>query len=394
MMNKKIVLAVLLAFSLLGNVHAAKNVVGAIPGVKSLLHKQFQQDDFAKVDDEIVAAAWAAEYDVLDDYKFPYSVDELEANWGTLTRGLKVPYPSASYLKTLYLRYPALYSDLANQEADWDELSQNTLEVWWLFFKGDFKAAMEKGHAYGGYARGPAMFAEIVHGTYYTKKSSQKTHLLQKAANDAGRLAQLMDYKKNVKEYPEDFLHLRLVYVYATGRGIEDQSIPKLLRSSAPFKVIDAANAIIDHDPEHPMGLSLQGSIDSNVIRRMGKVGGKLASFSDSEKAKENYELALKAVGDMAMLRLEYANTVLYVDKEKGLDQAILNLWIASNTKSASAMEELDRVFSAKRLKEIKAIKEADVPFKKFDKARTKYIRKNDVNIYYIGEPAFIYEAK
>lgn len=348
---------------------------------------KFIKNNFTKVDPRIIQQPWRPV--PFQQMTYTMTADEVRDLWPELMRGMRFPYPSAEYLKERYTRYPKLRAELKFKDADWEMHEQNTLEVWILFFRGDFQEAYRLGHEYGGMSRIPAIMAEIIYATYMTDLQHNKNILLQDAANWISHYAQLFDHQGDDVAFRNDYLMIRLGYSYAMARIADDAPVPAVLASGIGFKVIEAVDEMLEVEPGHPLALALQASIDAGTIRRLGKTFGKMTLRADSKKTKQLYDDLLARIDNLAILYYEHANSLLYIDKNNRMDEALDNLQKATQVTPMSAMEELDRLYAEKRFKEIYDLIESRKSFRKFDKAREKYKKKTGSNMYSIWLPPF-----
>ena len=76
---------------------------------------------------------------------FTYTDKQIRDKWEYLMRGLKVPYPSATYMKEQFEKYPFMKEDIEGWNGDYQVLEARSLQVWRKFFAGDFQEAREEG---------------------------------------------------------------------------------------------------------------------------------------------------------------------------------------------------------------------------------------------------------
>ena len=325
-----------------------------------------------------------------DQAPYTYTYDEIREHWATFMRGLQLPYPSAEYLQSRYQRFPALYRDLRYQDADWQQHSRNVLEVWQAFFRGDLRHARDLGRRYGGYARVPAVVAQIVYATYLAPTHTQKQQLLQEVINEMewfGRNAPVLPGDKGMQS---DYCMMRLGFGYAVARLAEDESVPATLQRNYAAMVINAATEMLAVEPQHPLALSLSAAFEANVLRRVGKAAGRLTLAADSQDAIRPFEVSVEQVPDLAIVRYEYANSLLYTYQGDQAQQALAQLMLAAQLPARFSMEWLDRAYARKRLKEIQAWQASGMSFKRFDRKRRKFMEKEDRNLYAVNQPPFL----
>ena len=349
----------------------------------------FAQSHRFTVDPAVVDAPWRPV--PFEKAPFTYTFDEIRQLWPQLMRGLRLPFPSPDYLKARYTRFPDLYRDLYYQDQDWQQHSENALEVWQAFLRGDLRHARDLGQHYGGYARVPGILAQITYAVYLAPSETAKEQLLQQAIDQIQRQANKEQVLPSEKALIADYCMYRLGFSYAVARLAEDQSVPVILGSNYVPMVINRATEMLAVDPDHPLALALSSSLEANVVRRVGKTAGKLTFAADTRDAETAFGKALKAVDDMAIVRYEYANSLLYTGQPGALKRAQRQLTLASKEPALYSMEWLDRAYARKRLKEIKALRASGMSFARFDRKRRKYMARHDINLYAVtGKPFLV----
>ena len=86
---------------------------------------------------------------------------------------------------------------------------------------------------------------------------------------------------------------IRLTYVYAMSRILDDAPVPAVLASGAGFKVMSQVEDVLEVNPNHPLGLAMDAAIDAGTIRRIGKTVGKVALRADGNNTKDRFHLAV-----------------------------------------------------------------------------------------------------
>ena len=116
---------------------------------------------------------------------FTYTDQQIREKWEYLMRGLKVPYPSAAYMKKNFEKYPFMKEGITDWNGDYQVLETRSLQVWRLFFSGDFQKAREEGLKLGPMGEIPALFSQLMYAIYLTDRQSIKYMMLQDVANRA-----------------------------------------------------------------------------------------------------------------------------------------------------------------------------------------------------------------
>ncbi|MEE2602051.1 MULTISPECIES: hypothetical protein [unclassified Alcanivorax] len=348
----------------------------------------FAQKAPLALDDQVLDAPWVSA--PFEASAYTYTFDEIRQHWSTFMRGLRIPFPSPDYLKARYQRFPSLYRDLRYQDDNWEQHSRNVLEVWQAFFRGDFRHARELGKRYGGYARVPGLVAQIIYATYLAPSHTEKQQLLQEAIDQMAWFGEQVAILPGEESLTADYCMLRLGFGYAVARLAEDESVPATLQRNYAAMVINAATEILAVEPSHPLALSLSAAFEANVLRRVGKAAGRLTLAADSEDATQPFELSLAAVPDLAIVRYEYANSLLYTYQDEAAGRALAQLQKAADLPARFSMEWLDRAYARKRLQEVQAWRDSGMSFRRFDRKRRKFMRKENINLYAVTRPPFL----
>lgn len=340
------------------------------------------------IDKKILAAKWQAP--PFDQKPYTYSFAEIRANWDQFMRGLKIPFPSPELLKDRYTRYPQLMHTLGYQDQNWDMHSLNVLEAWQAYFRGDFEQSYRLGKKYGGYALIPGIFGEILQGVYLARTNTEKQTFLQDAINQIRELSKIMPVLPSDKDMSREYVLMRLGYSYAVGRLAEDSAVPVILANGFLPAVVNSATEGLAVDPDHPLSLAMNAAFDANVIRRVGRGMGKFAMDASPGSAAEDFKHSLDLVDDLAIVRYEYANSLLYIEKGAQVTEAIDQLSRAVKIKAGFSMEALDVLYARKRLEEVRAWHDSGMSFGKFDRKRRKFMEKSDANLYSVVSRPFL----
>ena len=349
----------------------------------------FDQRDGAKItiDRQLIEAEW--ERAPFDPLPFTFTFDEIREKWPHLMRGLEIAYPSPEYLADRYQRFPEIMHDLGYFDADWEMHSLHVLEVWQAFFRGDFRKARDLGIRYGGFAQVPGVFAQLMQALYLTRSEQVKQMLLQDAIDRIQVYAQAAPFLPGEPEYHADYVTFRLGFAYAVGRLAEDVPVPVMLANGYAPMVINAAAEALAVQPDHALILALNAAFDANVIRRVGKAAGRLTFATQPINAGEMFSRAVESAGDMAIIRYEYANSLLYMEQARETEEAIRQLQAGVAAKPSFSMEALDVLYAGKRLAEVQALQDSGMSFRAFDRARRRHMERSGENLYSVLLPPF-----
>jgi hypothetical protein len=319
-------------------------------------------------------------------------VERIARDWDKLMRLMRVPYPSADYLRIRHKKFP----DIVNADTfngDYEQLSRDVLEVWRLFFRGDFQEAMVAGDELGAVGQMAGKLAQMTYAIYLEPDLKHKHMLLQDAINQIRDRGEILDEMRKDSRFHNDFISIRCAYALGIGRIAEDVPIPVAIGRNYVFKLLSVTDDAREFAPMHPMGLTFRAGIDANVVRKLGKATGRITFGAKQTNVEGLYQRALDIVPDSAVIRYEYANSFLYLNNKREIDRAIEELDKAAAQRPLFAMEALDAMYAAKRRKEVRALAEWKGTFRSFERKRLAWQKHNNNNLYCVLPkdcPAFI----
>lgn len=341
--------------------------------------EQSKEDQIA-VDERILTKTWNKV--PFGSQAFDYTPEQIKEMWPELMDGLRVPYPSPEYLKTRFERFPVFRDSYPNFDGDYEKYSRDVVNVWRLFFRGDFQQAMVEGEKYGVPSQIPGKVAQLIYAVYLEPNLSDKHQLLQDVSNRVREYGSSLDSMRKDKQFQADYVIIRIGYAYAIGRIAEDVPIATAITRNYVFKLLDAANDVLDLQPNNPLGLAFRAGIDANVVRKVGKATGRITFGAKQTDVTNYFERALNTVPNMAIIRYEKANAMLYMNKKREIEAAIAELKKASTTKPRFSMEALDAMYSAKRMREVEALAKWPGSFRSFERKRLRHQKASNQNLY------------
>lgn len=345
------------------------------------------------VDPDLINSAW--QQVPFQTRYFDIPEDQLEARWPALMRGLLIPYPSAEYLRVRIERFEDLREELGPEfDGDYERLSRDILHAWRLFLRGDLRAAKDHGMKLGAYGKVPAYFAQIIQAVYLTRSNQEKHQMLQDAADQVARYVKVLKEMKGDPQFEQDYMMLRLGYAYAIARIAEDVSPMVAIGRNYLFKISSAANDVLDVHERHPVALAFRAGIDANLIRVMGKAAGRLTFGARQGRAREYFEASFAEVSDMAIIHYEFANALLYMNKTRDAREMIDHLTLAQSIPPTFAMEALDSMYAAKRLREVEDFLRYGKSFRSYERSRRRHVRDTDENLYSVLRPPFLLNSE
>lgn len=338
-----------------------------------------------RVDAAVLAQDWRAV--PFDQAPFTLDRERMARDWPVLMRLYGAPWPSEEYLAALYGRWPALKPDGKDAVA----VAAAVQATWQMYFRGDFQAASEAGDEAGFAGAFPALLSQVMYAQYLEPDLARKHMLLQDVADRIARHAGVLKAMKKDPAFRREYALMRLMHVYALGRIAEDIPVAEAVRRGYAFKVIDGVDDFSDLLPEHPLTPALLSGVDANVVRKVGKAMGRITFGAKQSKVRDGFEATLAKVPDSAVIRYEYANALLFIDRKRGLALAIAELQQAAAQKPRSALEALDAMYAVKRRRELQALQAAGGSFRAFERKRMAWQKETGKNLFCVTEPPYLF---
>ncbi len=284
----------------------------------------------------------------LDQSAYDYSGDKLRQAWPQLTRGFgDYPFPDADWVVNMATRHPqalektvAAGTGFSGKPEEAEAYAQKLQEVWRLMFRGDFAQAKEQGMALGIGGQIPAMFAQVVYAMFLVPDQAEKHRLLEEViayTDEAGDLVQA----DAVAQFGR---------VYAKARLGEELSVPVVLKRGYTSQIPQELDALLAKQPRQPFALALYGGYEAGVIRKVGKLVGKMTYGVSADKMETYFQRSFQARDDLPIGHYEYANALTYVYGDDEEQKVIEHLERAVAIKPISAMEALEVAHAQKLL--------------------------------------------
>ena len=236
--------------------------------------------------------------------KFEHTRASLKKSWDRLHKGDAEPFPK----------------------------SDAVVDAWIAFHAGDFQSAAELGAKAGADGLNVANKSQAIYANYLETNDKKKLELFEEVALRAERLQR--DQPKNANAY--------YWQAYALGRYAQGISIAKALAQGIGGKVKTALETAIKLAPKHADAHIALGAYHAEVIDKVGAMIGGLTYGAKKDAAMKNYQAALKLNPESAIARIEYANGLVMLERNKALKQAEQLYAEAAAMDAMDAMEKLD----------------------------------------------------
>ncbi|MGY4530958.1 hypothetical protein ACVW0Y_000061 [Pseudomonas sp. TE3786] len=285
-----------------------------------------------------------------DQAAYDYSGDKLRQAWPQLTRGFgdNYPFPDAEWVIKMATTYPKALemtvtgnTGFTGKPEEAEIYAQKLQNVWRLMFKGDFAQAKKEGLALGVGGQIPAMFAQVVYAMFLVPNQDEKHRLLE----------EVIDYTDKAGELVQSDTVAQFGRVYAKARLGEELSVPVVLKRGYTSQIPRELDALLAKQPQQPFALALYGGYEAGVIRKVGKLVGKMTYGVSADQMETYFARSFKQADNLPIGHYEYANALVYVYGDDEETKVVQHLKDAVAIKPINAMEALEVAHAKELLK-------------------------------------------
>lgn len=285
-----------------------------------------------------------------DQRAYDYSGDKLREAWPRLTRGFgDYPFPDADWVVRMATDHPdalektvAAGTGFSGKPEEAAVYAAKLQDVWRLLFRGDFAQAKQQGLALGVGGQVPGMFAQVLYAMFLAPTAEEKQRLLE----------EVIDYTDQAGELMQADIVAQFGRTYAKARLAEDLSVPVVLKRGYTSQIPAELDALLAKQPRQPFALALYGGYEAGVIRKVGKMVGRMTYGVSADKMESYFQRSFSAADDLPIGHYEYANALNYVYGDDEEQKAIEHLRRAVAIKPVTAMEALEVAHAQKLLKQ------------------------------------------
>ncbi|MFV3411371.1 hypothetical protein ACQCLI_02525 [Pseudomonas nitroreducens] len=285
-----------------------------------------------------------------DQNAFDYSGDKLREAWPRLTRGFgaNYPFPDADWVVTMATKHPEALektviagTGFSGKPEEAQVYAEKLQDVWRKVFRGDFAQAKKDGLALGIGGQVPGMFAQVLYAMFLAPNQDEKQRLLEEVISYTDEAGPLLNADP-IAQFGR---------AYAKARLAEDLPVPVVLKRGYTSEIPKELDALLAKQPNQPFALALYGGYEAGVIRKVGKLVGKMTYGVSADKMEQYFSRSFRAADDLPIGHYEYANALGYVyggdEEQKALEQ----LKKATAIKPINAMEALEVAHAQQLLK-------------------------------------------
>lgn len=285
-----------------------------------------------------------------DQNAFDYSGDKLREAWPRLTRGFgaNYPFPDADWVVSMATKHPEALektvtagTGFSGKPEEAQVYAEKLQDVWRKVFRGDFAQAKKDGLALGVGGQVPGMFAQVLYAMFLAPNQDEKQRLLEEVISYTDEAGPLLNADP-IAQFGR---------AYAKARLAEDLPVPVVLKRGYTSEIPKELDALLAKQPNQPFALALYGGYEAGVIRKVGKLVGKMTYGVSADKMEQYFARSFRAADDLPIGHYEYANALAYVYGEDEEQKALEQLKKAVAIKPINAMEALEVAHAQQLLK-------------------------------------------
>lgn len=236
---------------------------------------------------------------------YPFDAQRTAAHWPQLHAGDKEPLPQ----------------------------DERVLTAWALYHSGAFQEAAEAGLAIGHAGLAVANKATCIYANYLEPKERARLSLFLTVAERAAAQAAVLPNDASAHYWQ----------AYSLGRYSQGISVAKALAQGVGERVKAALERVIQLRPLHAEALICLGTFHAEVIDKVGPLIGQMTYGAKKEASLTLFQQALSLLPQSAIAQMEFANALVMLEGDDGMEQATQLYEQAANSQPLDAMEHLDR---------------------------------------------------
>ncbi|MFZ5756521.1 MAG: hypothetical protein ACOY3X_06430 [Pseudomonadota bacterium] len=386
--------AVLLAFSVTTMAEAATvSAPRPAPSVEDAADDNDMIEVRAQIDPKLLERPWNKV--PFDQQYFDFTREQIVEHWETINRGLRMPLPTVKRLKPLYEELkdtPQIQAEIEKSgfNGDFTALEKRLYDQGILFLRGDFRDARLEGDRNPPAGKIIGMLSQLIYAIYLADTQQEKHSLLQEVVSEANSYQWLIERLQDKRELNDYIAAFELGRAYAIGRIAEEQPSRVVVARGYIDKIRKGSEEVLRRVPDHPMGLAFRAGLDAGIMRRVGKLTGRVTFGARQTTAIGYFERAITLQPDIAITRYEYGNAILYINKRRELEDALAQMKLAAQQRPHFAMEALDAMYAAKRAAELEDLLKSGLSFRSYERARRRFQKETGLNMTSVLHPPFL----
>jgi hypothetical protein len=184
------------------------------------------------------------------------------------------------------------------------------------------------------------MFAQVLYAMFLAPNQDEKQRLLEEVISYTDQAGPLLNADP-IAQFGR---------AYAKARLAEELPVPVVLKRGYTSEIPKELDAILAKQPNQPYALALYGGYQAGVIRKVGKMVGRMTYGVSTDKMEQFFARSFRASDDLPIGHYEYANALGYIYGDDQQQKALDQLKQAIAIKPSTAMEALEVAHAQKLL--------------------------------------------
>lgn len=250
-----------------------------------------------------------------DDFKFDYTLQQLQDVWEQLHEGDRMPLPTDS-----------------------DELA----DAWLDFHNGDFQSSAQKGLGLG--AQGACVLTKSItaYCDYLCEDEDEALELLSGA----------MEICESATEALPDCANTHFSYALLMGRYSQRISVAKALAQGLGGKIKDHLDKALEIEPNHAEAHTASGIYHAEIIDKIGSMLGGMTYGAKKPLALDHFADSLQLAPNSPITYIEYSNGLHLLEGSKADDKVSELLTQATECEALDALQNCDISFANDQFEE------------------------------------------
>ncbi|MBS0578528.1 MAG: hypothetical protein JSR36_04615 [Proteobacteria bacterium] len=253
----------------------------------------------------------------------------LRRAWEKLHRGDREPWPDARLIARRGSAHPGLGTWIA-AHGQAGAVAEGLQAAWGEFHAGDFRSAIKRGSELDVLGASVANKAAAIHALHSRDATAQQT--LEAAIARGEAAVRVLDDSANT--------HYTLALVL--GRYGQHISIARAIAQGFAGRVRTHLDRAIELESRHAEAHVALGLYHAEILGKLGSLAASLTFGVSASAALDHFRRAVSLAPDSPIVRIEYANGLLLLDRTRYRDEARALYRQAAACQPLDAMERLD----------------------------------------------------
>ena len=247
-----------------------------------------------------------------DQSAYDYPGDKLKEAWPRLTRGFgDYPYPDADWVVNMATAHPDALEKTVKAGTGFTGKAGRGRAICGAP-AGCLAPAVPR-RLRQGQGAGTGPWESAARYRRCSPRCSTPCSWLPDQAEKQRLLEEVIDYTEQAGPLVKADIVAQFGSVYAKARLAEELSVPVVLKRGYTSEIPKELDALLARQPNQPFALAPYGGYEAGVIRKVGKLVGKMTYGVSADKMEQYFARSFRQANDLPIGHYEYANALTYV---------------------------------------------------------------------------------